>query len=369
MQVFVLFRLFLEGDVRQFFDVSIGNRHVETIAEVVNPFHVHFLHLVSDVFTFRSFTHAVTFDGMGQDNGWFALGVLRFFQCSKDFLRIVTTTVQRPDFVVGHVFDQSGGFREAAEEVLAYVSAVFGFEGLVVAVQGFVHQLDQFAAGVFTQQFIPTSAPDHFQYLPACAGEDAFQLIDDLAVTGDRAVQTLQVAVDDEYQVVQLLTGSDGDRALGFRLIHLAVAQEGVNGLSRGVLQATVFQIFQELRLIDGADWAQAHGNGRELPEFRHQFRMRVRRQAFAVNFLTEVVHLVFGQAAFKEGTCVNARRDVALEVNQIAAVLLVARTEEVVEADFIEGRGRLEGSHVAAQVQIFLGCTQNGHYRVPADG
>lgn len=49
VQVFVLFGLFVEGDVRQFFDVSIGNRHVETIAEVVNPFHVHFLHLVSDV--------------------------------------------------------------------------------------------------------------------------------------------------------------------------------------------------------------------------------------------------------------------------------------------------------------------------------
>ncbi|MNS84290.1 hypothetical protein D3C72_1181080 [compost metagenome] len=178
----------------------------------------------------------------------------------------------------------------------------------------------------------------------------------------------MQVTVDDEHQVVQFLTGGDSDRTFGFRLIHLTVAQEGVNGLSRGVLQATVFQIFQELRLVDGADWAQAHGNGRELPEFRHQFRMRVRRQAFTVNFLTEVIHLVFGQAAFKEGTCVNARRDVALEVNQIAAVLLVACTEEVVEADFIEGRGRLEGSHVAAQVQIFLGSAQHGHYRVPAD-
>lgn len=73
-----------------------------------------------------------------------------------------------------------------------------------------------------------------------------------------------------------------------------------------------MFRVFQELRLIDGADWAQAHGYGRELPEFRHQLRMRVRGQAVAVHFLTEVVHLFFGQAAFKEGTRVNARRDVA---------------------------------------------------------
>ena len=368
MQVFVLFGIFLEGDVRQFFDVSIGNRHVETIAEVVNPFHVHFLHLVSDVFTFRGFTHAVTFDGVGQDNGRFAFGVLRFFQCSEDFLRIVTTTVQRPDFVVGHVFDQRRGFRVTAEEVLAHVSAVFGFEGLVVAVQGLVHQLNQFTAGVFAQQLVPTAAPDHFQHLPACAGEDAFQFVDDLAVTGDRAVQALQVTVDDEHQVVQLLAGGDGDGAFGFRLIHLAVAQEGVNGLLRGVFQAAVFQVFQELRLIDGADWAQAHGYGRELPEFRHQLRMRIRGQAVAVHFLTEVVHLFFGQAAFKEGARVNARRDVALEVDQVAAVFLVACAEEVVKADFIEGRGRLEGSHVAAQLQVFLGCAQNGHDRVPTD-
>ncbi|MNY42008.1 hypothetical protein D3C86_1768650 [compost metagenome] len=96
---------------------------------------------------------------------------------------------------------------------------------------------------------------------------------------------------------------------------------------------------------------------------------MRVRRQAFTVNFLTEVVHLVFGQAAFKEGTCVNARRDVALEVHQVAAVFLGARAEEVVEAHFVYGRRRLEGSHVAAQFQVFLGCAQNGHDRVPADG
>ncbi len=127
-----------------------------------------------------------------------------------------------------------------------------------------------------------------------------------------------------KHQVVQLLAGRDGDRAFGFRLIHLAVAQEGVNGLLRGVFQAAVFQVFQELRLVDRADWAQTHGYGRELPEFRHQFRVRVRGQAFAVHFLTEVVHLLFSQTTFQEGTRVDARRDVALEVHQIAAVFLV---------------------------------------------
>ncbi|CAH0219402.1 hypothetical protein SRABI106_01928 [Rahnella aquatilis] len=57
-----------------------------------------------------------------------------------------------------------------------------------------------------------------------------------------------------------------------------------------------------------------------------------------------------------------------ALEVHQIAAVFFVARTEEVVEAHFVHGRRRLEGSHVAAEFQVFLGRTQNGHDGVPAD-
>ncbi len=86
------------------------------------------------------------------------------------------------------------------------------------------------------------------------------------------------------------------------------------------------------------------------------------------MNFLTEVVHLLFSQTTFQERTCVNARRDVALEVHQVAAVFLSACAEEVVEAHFINGCRRLEGSHVAAQLQIFFGCAQNGHDGVPAN-
>jgi hypothetical protein len=80
---------------------------------------------VSDVFTFSGIAHAITFNGMGQDNGRFAFGFLRFFQCSKDFLRIVTTAVQGPDLLVSPVGNQRGGFRIFTEEVLTNVSAVF----------------------------------------------------------------------------------------------------------------------------------------------------------------------------------------------------------------------------------------------------
>ena len=213
VQVSVLFGTFREGYVRQFFEIGIRHRHIETIADVANTVHVHFLNLVRDVLTFSGIAHTITFNGMRQDHGRLTFGLLRFLQCSVDFLRIVTTAVQSPDLLVSPVSDQGSGFRIFAEEVLTNVSAVFGFEGLVVAVNGFVHQLNQLTAGVFTQQLIPTTAPDNLDNVPASATEDAFQFVNDFAVTGDRAVQTLQVAVDDEDQVVQFFTGGDGDSA------------------------------------------------------------------------------------------------------------------------------------------------------------
>ena len=212
VQISVLFRTFREGDVRQVFNLLIGHRNVETVADITHAVHVHFLNLVSDVFTFSGVTHAVTFDGMGEDYSCFAFGFLRFFQCSVNFLRIVTTAVQRPNLLISPVSNQCCGFRVFTEEVLTYICAIFGFEGLVVAVNGFVHQLDQFTAGVFTQQLIPTTAPHDFDNVPASAREDAFQFVNNLAVTGYRAVKTLQVTVDNKDQVVQFFTGRDGDR-------------------------------------------------------------------------------------------------------------------------------------------------------------
>jgi hypothetical protein len=47
--------------------------------------------------------------------------------------------------------------------------------------------------------------PRSLDDVPAGAAEDAFEFLDDLAVAAHRAVEALQVAVDDEDQVVELL--------------------------------------------------------------------------------------------------------------------------------------------------------------------
>src|ERR1700760_211790 len=98
--------------------------------------------------------------------------------------------------------------------------------GLEVTVRRDVHQVDQRAVGVLVEQLVPLAAPDHLDDVPAGAPEERLQLLDDLAVAAYRAVQALQVAVDDEREVVQLLARGQADRAERLGLVHLAVAEE-----------------------------------------------------------------------------------------------------------------------------------------------
>src|SRR5690606_6665788 len=124
---------------------------------------------------------------------------------------------------------------------------------------------------VTLQERIPVAAPDQFDHVPAAATEIAFEFLNDLAVAAHRTIQTLQVAVDDEDQVVELLARRQTDGAQGFGLVHFAVAAEDPDLALAGVGNAARVQIFQETRLIDGHEGAQTHRHRGELPELRHQ--------------------------------------------------------------------------------------------------
>jgi hypothetical protein len=100
------------------------------------------------------------------------------------------------------VFDHFGEFRIFAEEMFAHVGAVFGLEGLVIAVDAFHHALVQQAGLILRQQRIPVAAPDDLDDIPARTAEIGFQFLNDLAVAAHRAIEPLQIAVDDEHQVV-----------------------------------------------------------------------------------------------------------------------------------------------------------------------
>ena len=251
--------------------------------------------------------------------------------------------------------------------MLADVGAVLRLEGLVVAIHGLVHQLPQTAGGVPLQQLVPALAPEQLDDVPAGAPEIALQLLHDLAIAADRPVQPLQVAVDDEDQVVQLLARGQIDGAAAFGLVHLAVAEKAPDLAVGHVDQAPVVHVFHEPRLVDRHQRPEAHRDGRELPVVRHQPGMRIGRKPAPAHLGAEVQQLLLGNPAFHEGPRVDAGDHMALEEHQVAPVNLRLRAPEVVEAHVIHHRRRGVGGDVPAVFAGFLVASHDGCHGVPA--
>ena len=70
----------------------------------------------------------------------------------------------------------------------------------------------------------------------------------------------------------------------------------------------------------------------------------------------------------FEERARVDAGRGVALEVDDVAVVVVALAAEEVVEADLVERRGRGVGRDVAADALFGLVRAHHHGQRVPAD-
>jgi hypothetical protein len=270
--------------------------------------------------------------------GW---PVCRCLEGGVDLVIVVTAAFERPDLVVGHASHHGGRTRVATEEVIAYEFAVVGLVRLVVPVRCGVHDIDQRTVEIFGQQDIPLPAPDDLDDIPAGTAEERLQLLDDLAIAADRSVQALQVAVDNESQVVEFLAGGYPDGPQRLRLIHLTVTEEGPDTLVGGVLDPAVVQVTVEPRLIDRVQWAQTHRYGRELPELRHQPRVRVGGQAATGvgQLLAEPVELAVGQPAFEMGAGIDTGGGVSLEIHVVPTARVVTAAEEVVEAHLVQGR------------------------------
>ena len=185
----------------------------------------HLLLLVRDVLRFARLAHAEALDRLGEDHRRLALVVDRHVKRRVDLVRVEAAAVEVPDLVVGPVGDEGLELRRI-EEMLADVGAVLALEGLVLAVDAFHHPPHQDALLVAREQRVPAGAPDDLDDVPAGAAEVAFQFLDDLAVAAHGTVETLQVAVDDEDQVVEVLAPRHADGAHRLRLVHLAVAAE-----------------------------------------------------------------------------------------------------------------------------------------------
>ncbi len=304
-----------------------------------------FLHLMGGVAALEVGAQRVALDGLGQDHRRLALVFHRRVVGGVDLAVVVAAALEVPDLLVGHRLDECLGPRIPAEEVVADVAAVVGLVRLVVTVGGGVHQVHQRAVAVGVQQGVPLASPHHLDDVPTRAPEERLQLLDDLAVAAHRAVEALQVAVDDEGQVVQTLQRGDMRQAAALRLVHLAVAEERPHVLLGGVPDAAVVQVVVEPRLVDRVHRAQPHGHRREFPEVRHQARVRVGRQPAArvAVLLAEPVELLGGEPALEVGARVDAGGGVPLNEDLVTATGVGLTAEEVVEPHLVErGRGRV---------------------------
>src|SRR5260221_8875733 len=127
---------------------------------------------------------------------------------------------------VAQMIDEFEEFGIFAEEMMARVAARLDAILLVIAVHAFFHALEQETAFVARNNFVPLAAPNYLDDVPACATEKSFKFLDNFSVATHRAVEPLQIAVDDPDQIIQAFTRAERDCAERFRLVRFAVADE-----------------------------------------------------------------------------------------------------------------------------------------------
>src|ERR1019366_5244753 len=317
-------------------------------AEVLYGLFGELLLLVRGVAAFNR-AEPVTLHGFRKNERGAALVLGRHFVSVVDLQRVVTTAMQVADLVVGHVIHKRRGFGITAEKFLADVSTAARLERLIIAIDAFVHELNEASGLVLLEETIPVTAPDTFNNVPSGATEQTLVFLDDLAVAADRAIKALQIAVDNEDQVIEFLAHGDANRTGRFGLVHLAVAEERPDLAVRCRNQFTALEIAHEARLIDRIDRPEAHRDRRELPEVFHEPWVRIGAEARGITqFVAEVIEMIGGQTAFEESAGINPGGSMALKVNQVAGLIAVAAVEEVIEADFEQSRERRIGGDVS---------------------
>ncbi len=130
-----------------------------------------------------------------------------------DLNGIVATEPHTRELFIGKMLDHLEQPRIGAEEILPEVGAALDKVFLILAVGDLAHALDQQPIAIVADEAIPIAAPDDFDHVPASAAENGFQFLDNLAVAPHRTVQTLQVAVHDEDQIVEPFARSQCDGA------------------------------------------------------------------------------------------------------------------------------------------------------------
>ena len=152
-------------------------------------------------------------------------------------------------------------------------------------------------------------APDNFNHVPARTSENAFQLLNNFAISTNRPIEALQVAINHENQIVETFSSCLSYSPQRFGFIHLSIAKKGPDFAIIVVQQPPIGQVFHKVSLINGLYRPKPHGNRGKLPVIWHQPRMWIRRKSIAFDFIAKVVELCFIQAALDKRPGINAGR------------------------------------------------------------
>src|ERR1051325_2518045 len=109
--------------------------------------------------------------------------------------------------------------RIGAEKMLAEVVARFSGIFLPLSINRLAHAFDQESFTIASEQSIPIGAPDYFDHIPSGAAENGFEFLDDIAIAANWPIEPLQIAVNDEDQVVELFARGERDSPQGFGLV------------------------------------------------------------------------------------------------------------------------------------------------------
>src|SRR5258708_307239 len=143
------------------------------------------------------------------------------------FYGIVSAKAHAGQLLVGKMLHHFQKARVGAEQILAEVGSALDKIFLILSVADLSQSPYQDAVAIVANQAIPVRSPDDLDDIPSRATEDGFEFLNDFAVATYRAVETLQVAVDHENQIVQILARGQSDGSERLRFVHFAVAREG----------------------------------------------------------------------------------------------------------------------------------------------
>ena len=259
-------------------DVAVAHRQVEPVAELLEVVELELLHLVGGVLALQRLDRPAL-DGVGQDHRRLA-----------DVLRWRRRRRRRPCGSRGRraAASRSAGRSCARPSCAAAGRARRSARGCRrrprPSRSGTRRRGCLFIWLTRTPSTSRASSSSHsrpqitlmtFQPAPRKLASSSWMILP-LPVTGPSSCCRLQLMTK-----VRLSSSSRAampDRAERLGLGHLAVAEERPDVLLAGVLDAAVVQVAVEPGLVDRVDAGEPHRDGRELPEVRHQPRVRVGR-------------------------------------------------------------------------------------------